>query len=218
MSLYKHTQACSLHLLLLLILILILPSLSFVNPFSIIARDFRALTQKHTTLAITSPATPRGKDLLLEIKARIRQKSGEGAYVVDAFVEEGRMGSSEHAGLELDLLGELLPQGALRDSMLDRVCFESPLGVVTGPIETTSGYNLILIRERVGCKKDGGMTRLVKVSRSKEGGEGGGGEFWESKLVGGGDEIMPLSDMVVLTTISGGVVVAGGILAELVAN
>jgi len=29
---------------------------------------------------------------------------------------------------------------------------------------------------------------------------------------------MPLSDMVVLTTISGGVVVAGGILTELVAN
>ena len=100
--------------------------------------------------------------------------------------------------------------------MLDRVCFESPLGVVTGPIETNEGYNLILIRERVGCKKDGGMTRLVKVHREEEGGEEG--DKWDSKLVGGGDEIMTLEDMVVLTTISGGVVLAGGILAELVAN
>lgn len=49
----------------------------------------------------------------------------------------------------------------MRSPELDRACFTSPLGVIDGPIETSYGWHLVLVEERIGCRFDEGMTRVV---------------------------------------------------------
>ena len=47
---------------------------------------------------------------------------------------------------------------------LDRACFCSPLGRVTGPLETSLGWHLVLVEERIGLEMhDSGMSRVVRA-------------------------------------------------------
>ena len=201
-----------LSLSLLLLHLVALPLSTSFNPLSAIARDFRALTQKHTSYHILRPSTPAGRSKLVDVKELLRRNVMEGGWVVDEFEDLARRYSAcKDTAARGGLLGEKLPQGAIRDGKLDRACFEVPLGECYGPVESDEGWNLVLVVERYGCRKDGGMTRLVK--------EGGSERIWGGALEGGGDGVNSVTDAVTLTVISmGGIVVAGGILAELAAN
>jgi len=74
------------------------------------------------------------------------------------------------------------------------------------PCRERGVWNLLLVEERIGCKKDEGFTRIVKVEK-----EGGG---WKADKVEGREGIINPKDAVV----SAGVIVSGGILADVTAN
>ena len=83
------------------------------------------------------PLTPRGREETLAIKQKVRNIARNGTFVVDAFADAARRYSvDEDTGVTGGLLGELLPQGAVRSKELDRCCFTAPLGSVHGPVET----------------------------------------------------------------------------------
>ena len=57
-----------------------------------------------------------------------------------------------------------LRQGTCTLPELDRACFCSPLGRVTGPLETSLGWHLVLVEERIGLEMhDSGMSRVVRA-------------------------------------------------------
>ena len=180
------------------------------NPMDIIVRDYRALRQKQTTRHIQRPKTSLGREELVQIKENIRREVMEGRFVVDAFAAAAKINSVSKDSEQGGMLGELLPQGAVRDRTIDKACFSVPLGVVTGPLESDEGYHLLLVQERKGCKKDEGMTRIVKVPNP-------GGFGFKSKKVGD-FEGFPLADLFIAASITGGVLVAGGLLAEFVSQ
>mmetsp|Transcript_13179 Transcript_13179/g.26871 ORF Transcript_13179/g.26871 Transcript_13179/m.26871 type:complete len:214 (+) Transcript_13179:153-794(+) len=182
------------------------------NPIDIIVRDYKALTQKHSSYHILRPPTSKGKSQCLDVKESIRRRVMEGGWVVDEFEKAAlRFSSCDETAARGGLLGCELPQGAIRDRLLDRLCFTVPLGEVYGPVESEEGWNLILVTKRVGCKKDEGMTQIVKV-RVQD------GDGWVVKKVGGGDEVLPLSDATGLGLVSVGVLFSGGVLAEVAAQ
>jgi len=152
------------------------------------------------------PKTPRNREELRDVKEEIRREVMEGRFVVEAFGAKAKVKSTCETGAMGGLLGELLPQGAVRDRTLDRACFTVPLGVVIGPLETDEGYHLLLVQERKGCKNDQGLTRIVKRSRPDG--------SHTSELVGD-METFPVADLFVGGAITGGVLVAGGVLAEI---
>ena len=149
---------------LLLLIVPNLPSIGALTPLQQIKRDFAALRMKSTTRHLMRPLTPRGREETLAIKQKVRNIARNGTFVVDAFADAARRYSvDEDTGGTGGLLGELLPQGAVRSKELDRCCFTAPLGSVHGPVETEYGWHLVLVCERIGCRYDEGMTAVVAV-------------------------------------------------------
>ena len=168
-----------------------------------------AFARRQTTRHIMVLKTPRSREDLVRVKEEVRREVLEGRFVVEAFDAAAKANSICKTGAMGGLLGELLPQGAVKDRTLDRACFTVPLGVVVGPLESDEGYHLVLVQERKGCKKDEGLTRIVKRARP-DGGHA-------SELVGD-NEGFPVADIFVGGAVTGGVLVAGGVLAEIVSQ
>ena len=127
-----------------------------------VQRDWAALNMRSTTRHIMLPLSEDGRTDCLKLKLALRKATEKGIFIVDAFaasaVDYSRDADTAANG---GLLGDLLPQGAVRSPALDRACFTCPLGRVAGPIESEFGWHLILVCERTGCRFDEGMTRCV---------------------------------------------------------
>ena len=129
--------------------------------------DWVALNSKSTARHIMRSRTPEGRTELLQIKTEILAGQSGGTFVVDAFSEAARQHSTdEESRASGGLLGRRLRQGVCREPALDRACFCSPLGRVTGPLETSEGWHLVLVEERIGLEMhDQGMSRVVPEVR-----------------------------------------------------
>lgn len=141
--------------------VLLLGSMA-VNPLKVLKRDWMALNARSTARHILRPPGKTGFSECTALKQEIASAVQNGEFVVDAFArvacEHSLDGDTRDAG---GLLGERMRQGWVRDASLDRACFVSPLGVVAGPIESAFGWHLVLVEERIGCRLDNGMTRVV---------------------------------------------------------
>ena len=98
------------------------------------------------------------------------QRAGE--FVVTAFSEKASVHSlDEESRAAGGLIGRRMKQGVCQEPILDRACFCSPLGRVSGPIESSLGYHLVLVEERLGLEMhDEGFSRVVPKPRTS--GEG----------------------------------------------
>ena len=143
---------------------------AFPNPIAIIDRDFKALTRKVTAYHIL---LPKSDEVAISLKQKIRNKvnpaqdsNQEPMYVLDAFKAAARKFSQdEETAVRDGLLGTLVPQGYCRAKELDEACFQVPLGVISGPIESEYGYHLLLVEERTNCPKlDGNFNKIIKGS------------------------------------------------------
>ena len=125
---------------------------------------------------------PKSDEIALSLKQKIRNKSNptkrrmdtedlsevqeqvEPMYVLDAFSEAAkRFSRDKETAVRGGLLGTMVKQGYCLSPELDRACFEVPLGVISGPIESKFGYHLLLVVERSNCPKlDGGYTRIER--------------------------------------------------------
>ena len=135
-----------------------------------ISKDFAALRMRSTARHLMRPLTAEGRLECVELKSRLREEVDSGVFIVDAFALASQSNSTDpETSVQGGLLGERLQQGTVRAPELDRACFTAPLGQITGPIETSYGWHLVLVEERIGCRFDGGMTRVVPVDdgRSK---------------------------------------------------
>ena len=136
---------------------------ALVDPIKTIRRDWAALNMRSSTRHLMRPKTPTGRGECVALKLQLRdQVAKEGAFVVDAFAALASEHSvDEDTRLRGGLLGERLKQGECRSQQLDRACFTAPLGQVVGPIESEFGHHLVLVQERIGCRFDSGMTKVV---------------------------------------------------------
>lgn len=128
-----------------------------------IQRDYRALIARSSTRHIMQPRSPQGREQCLRLKSELRLAQQSGQFVVDAFADAAREHSTDTDTADRGgMFGELLPQGAVRSRVMDRLCFTAPLGQIIGPVESEFGWHLLLVEERRHCPKlDGGMTRVV---------------------------------------------------------
>lgn len=125
-------------------------------------RDWAALNMRSTTRHLMRPRTAQGKQECLALKTELRAREADGAFVVDAFAAAATAQSvDDETAPRGGLLGSRLPQGAVRCDRLDRACFTAPLGRIAGPLETEHGWHLVLVEERIGCRYDEGMARVV---------------------------------------------------------
>ena len=192
-------RACKKCLLLLLLvfssaLIVILPmALLFVpvaaasptsaawvfDPVKKIQNDYRALTRRVTARQILLP--PNSDTACLELKRsilrRLEDKKADDEtppeYIVDVFEDAAKKFSRDETTRDRGgLIGALVPQGTCRSAILDKACFEVPLGSLQGPIESEFGIHLLLVTERTNCPKlDGRNTQLVPTKASPAYGE-----------------------------------------------
>ena len=132
--------------------------------FERIQKDFAALNMRATARHILQPDTEAGRLECVKIVRDLRAAEASGIFVVDAFARAAAELSddAETRGAG-GLLGEQLPQGAVRAAALDRACFTAPLGRVIGPIKSEYGLHVVLVEERLGCRFDEGNTRVVAV-------------------------------------------------------
>ena len=140
---------------------------ALTNPLQKIQNDYRALTRRVTARHILLP--PKSDDAILELKRSIMRRTEESNdFVVDIFEDAAKKFSRDDTtNYRGGLLGELLPQGACQSAILDRKCFEVPLGSLVGPIESEFGLHLLLVTERTNCPKlDGKKTKLVPSPES----------------------------------------------------
>lgn len=93
---------------------------------------------------------PSSRQAAVALKHKIRQKcletqsdnDNEYPFVVDVFARAARKYSrDDYTKDNGGLLGELVPHGHCRDAVLDRACFEVPLGEIAGPLESADGYS-----------------------------------------------------------------------------
>lgn len=143
---------------------------SFPNPIAIVNRDFQALTRRVTAHHIL---LPKSNEVALALKQKLRntvspspESGASPSYIVDAFSSAAEKYSrDEETAVKGGLLGTLVPQGYCRAKELDKACFECPLGVISGPIESEYGYHLLLVTERTNCPKlDGEYTKIARDS------------------------------------------------------
>ena len=122
-----------------------------------------ALNSRSTTSHIMRPLSLVGRDECVQIKLQLSVAKNSGIFVVDAFADSAVANSvDEESRSNGGLIGTRLRQGVCRVPELDRACFCSPLGIVTGPLQTPEGYHLVLVEERIGLEvHDSGMTRVV---------------------------------------------------------
>lgn len=155
------------------------------NPLKVLRRDWAALNMRSTARHLLRPPSKAGYAQCAELKQQVAAGVLEGEFVVEAFARACREHSlDEETRVRDGLLGTRMRQGWVRDDTLDRACFVAPLGQVTGPIETPYGWHLVLVEERIGCRFDNGMTRVVprEVSGATRGEGGGDAPFVRSAL------------------------------------
>jgi hypothetical protein len=113
------------------------------------------------------PLSNTGREECLALKLRIREEVSRGVFVSEAFSAAAKSESIDVASSALGgLLGKRIRQGVCQEPELDRACFCSTLGRVTGPIQTKLGWHLVLVEERMGLEMyDNGMTRVVPKPR-----------------------------------------------------
>ncbi|CAB9496427.1 expressed unknown protein [Seminavis robusta] len=189
------------------------------NPLEKIQNDYRALTRRVTARHILLP--PNSEDACNQLKLSILKKmdnnnnnDSEEAFIVDVFADAAQKFSrDETTNYRGGLIGELVPQGTCRSAILDRKCFEVPLGSLQGPIESEFGIHLLLVTERTNCPKlDGRKTRLVPS-------KGSGYGVLVPSSVAAKEESQVTSDFLLgQAAFWAFAVIAGGLLAELVAN
>ena len=160
-TLQAHKMRSYLHLL--VVVLLAESAEGIIDPIKTIRRDWAALNMRSSTRHLMRPRTPAGRSECLALKLQLREAvASEGTFVVDAFAALAEEHSiDEDTRLRGGLLGERLKQGECRSKELDRACFTAPLGQVSGPIESEFGHHLVLVQERIGCRYDSGMTRVV---------------------------------------------------------
>lgn len=135
-----------------------------LNPGRRLYMDWVALNSRSTTRHIMRPLTDAGRLECLAIKRELREAVSSGAFVVDAFASAAAAKSldAESSARGGVIGGGRIGQGVCREAELDRACFCSPIGEVTGPLRSGSGYHLVLVEERIGlAMHDAGMTRVV---------------------------------------------------------
>ena len=140
-----------------------------------IVNDYQALTRRVTAYHILLP--PNSEDACLELKRNmLKRVEQEGQFLVDVMEDAAKKFSRDDTTNQRGgLLGELLPQGACPSAILDRACFEVPLGSLQGPITSEFGIHILLVTERTNCPKlDGTKTKLVVKSYSSRSSTGTG--------------------------------------------
>ncbi|CAJ1946926.1 unnamed protein product [Cylindrotheca closterium] len=173
MTMTHHSSRCrisnlplrSLLPLLLLLFQFTLPTQALVGSalFSKIQKDFAALTRRVTARHILVS----NQEVALALKRKIREQTIEKEeFVVDIFEQAAKKYSKdETTNFRGGLLGELVPQGYCQSEALEEACFQVPLGLLEGPVQTDFGYHLLLVTERTNCPKlDGSNTKLVQTN------------------------------------------------------
>ena len=113
--------------------------------------DWVALNSKTTTRHLMRPPTPAGRDECIALKAQILAAQNAGEFVVDAFSAFAIANSTDETTRAAGgLLGTRLRQGVCRVPELDRAGFVAPLGRVSGPVQSSEGFHLVLVEERIG--------------------------------------------------------------------
>jgi hypothetical protein len=132
------------------------------NPLRRLRLDWAALNTRVTARHLMRPRTDGGKSECHALKAEVASAVAAGEFVVDAFARVAREHSvDEDTRAVGGLLGERFRQGWVKSNVLDRKCFVSTLGDVSGPFESEVGWHLVLAEERFGCRQDDGMVRVV---------------------------------------------------------
>ena len=180
-----------------------------------VKNDFLALRRRVTARHILLPPN---REVALALKQKIRQtclepidgETGKYPFIADVFSRAAQKYSrDETTNYRGGLLGELVPQGYCRDSVLDRACFEVRLGEIEF-IESDYGIHLVLVQERTNCPKlDGVNTKLVESNRN------GLGQLVPSQQEGKIEVSKVLRDQALFWL---GVSVAGGLVAEMSAS
>ena len=124
---------------------------AWINPVQKIQNDYRALTRRVTARQILLP--PNSDAACLELKRSIlrRLEASEEQvhnnnkppeFIVDVFEDAAKKFSRDDTtNYRGGLIGELVPQGTCRSPILDKACFEVPLGSLQGPIESEFGIH-----------------------------------------------------------------------------
>ena len=153
-----------------LVLALLAPAAAMSKPPLVprrLYKDWVALNSRSTSRHLMRPPTITGREECLALKLRIREEVARGVFISDAFSDAVKSESiDEESRAQGGLLGERIRQGVCREPELDRACFCSPLGRITGPIQSNVGWHLVLVEERIGLEMyDNGMTRVVPKPR-----------------------------------------------------
>ena len=205
----------------LVLLGLVAPSCAFLEQ---LRRDYAALNMRATARHIMRPNTEKGRLECLVIVRELRAAEAAGEFVVDAFAKAAASKSIDPDTRGTGgLLGERLPQGAVRARALDQACFTAPLGRITGPIESEYGLHIVLVQERLGCRFDEGNTRVVArpAAASGDDSDSEGPLRVESVLAppeSGSDGGMEVGAVVATGATWAAVVLAGGVFAEVAAS
>lgn len=132
-----------------------------------VQKDFQALTRRVTSRHILVS----NEEIALALKRKIRDQCvNRNDFVIDVFEEAAKKYSlDETTKSNGGLLGVLVAQGYCKSRKLDRACFEVPLGLLEGPIESEFGFHLLLVSERINCPKlDGKNTKLIMQDPSSD--------------------------------------------------
>ena len=161
MTHHRWRIASLLRLLLLLLFQFTITQALVGSAFQKIQKDFAALTRRVTARHILVS----NEEVALALKRKIREQTIEKEdFVVNIFEEAAKKYSQDDTtNFRGGLLGELVPQGYCQSEALEEACFQVPLGLLEGPLQTDFGYHLLLATERTNCPKlDGSETKLVQ--------------------------------------------------------
>ena len=140
------------------------PANGFINEaFTKVQKDFQALTRRVTAYHIMVA----NEEIAVALKRKIREECiKKDEFVVDVFESAANKYSQDDTtNRQGGLLGELVKQGYCQSPILDKACFELPLGLLEGPLKSEYGYHLVLVTERTNCPKlDGLNTKLMQTS------------------------------------------------------
>jgi hypothetical protein len=132
------------------------------DAFRKVQKDFLSLTRRVTAHHILLPS----EEVASALKGKIRSECiDKERYVLDVFEEAARKYSREDATKARGgKIGTLVPMGYCWIPELDKLCFEVPLGQVSGPHQTDYGYHLLLVSERTNCPQlDGTNSRMMQT-------------------------------------------------------
>ena len=150
-------------LLLLLLAMAQLTAHAFVDDaFRKVQKDFLSLTRRVTAHHILLPSDEVASALKTKIRSECIDKE---RYVMDVFEEAAKKYSRDDTTNERGgKIGDLVPMGHCRSPELDKLCFDVPLGEVTGPHRTEYGYHLLLVSERTNCPQlDGNESKMMQT-------------------------------------------------------